>query len=109
MSKFNKFIHYSTIFRDPSCIDTTNIIGFILNVPSNYKIGFVRLPLQRRHWISVKQINGEYWNLDSKLDAPQVIGDVRNCDVLVMNMFLFPSFTILGISNHGILTQSAAK
>lgn len=78
MSKFNKFIHYSTIFRDPSCIDTTKIIGFILNVPSNYKIGFVRLPLQRRHWISVKQINGEYWNLDSKLDAPQVIGDVRN-------------------------------
>lgn len=23
----------------------------------------------------MKEINGEYWNLDSKLDAPQVIGD----------------------------------
>ncbi|XP_062544891.1 josephin-like protein isoform X1 [Armigeres subalbatus] len=60
--------------KDPCCIDTSKIVGFILNVPSNYKIGFVRLPIQRRHWISVRKINGEYWNLDSKLDAPQVIG-----------------------------------
>ncbi|XP_058836182.1 josephin-like protein isoform X3 [Topomyia yanbarensis] len=61
--------------KDPSCIDTSNIVGFILNVPSNYKVGFVRLPLQRRHWITVKSINGEYWNLDSKLDTPQLIGN----------------------------------
>ncbi|XP_053689777.1 josephin-like protein isoform X2 [Sabethes cyaneus] len=61
--------------RNPSCIDTSKIIGFILNVPSNYKIGIVRLPLQRRHWIALKKIEGEYWNLDSKLDAPLVIGD----------------------------------
>lgn len=65
-----------TNFRDPCCIDTSKIVGFILNVPSNYKIGFVRLPIQRRHWISVRKINGQYWNLDSKLDAPQAIGDV---------------------------------
>uniref|UniRef100_A0AAG5DAM0 Josephin-2 n=1 Tax=Anopheles atroparvus TaxID=41427 RepID=A0AAG5DAM0_ANOAO len=61
--------------KDPSCIDTTKIVGFILNVPTNYKVGFVRLPIQRRHWIAVRQINNEYWNLDSKLDAPQCLGD----------------------------------
>lgn len=61
--------------RDPSCIDTSKIVGLILNVPSKYSIGFMKLPLQRRHWISVKKINGEYWNLDSKLDTPQKIGD----------------------------------
>ncbi|XP_055631796.1 josephin-like protein [Toxorhynchites rutilus septentrionalis] len=61
--------------KDPSCIETSNIVGFILNVPSSYKIGFVKLPLQRRHWISVKKINGVFWNLDSKLDAPVQIGN----------------------------------
>ncbi|XP_058458581.1 josephin-like protein [Malaya genurostris] len=61
--------------KDPSCIDTSRIVGFILNVPSNYKVGFVRLPIQRRHWISIKKINGEYWNLDSKLDTPLLIGN----------------------------------
>ncbi|XP_053689778.1 josephin-like protein isoform X3 [Sabethes cyaneus] len=66
---------YINPHRNPSCIDTSKIIGFILNVPSNYKIGIVRLPLQRRHWIALKKIEGEYWNLDSKLDAPLVIGD----------------------------------
>ncbi|XP_055611389.1 josephin-like protein [Uranotaenia lowii] len=60
--------------RDPSCLDTANIIGFILNVPSTYKLGVLKLPLQRRHWICVKKINNYYWNLDSKLDAPQQIG-----------------------------------
>ncbi|XP_058836183.1 josephin-like protein isoform X4 [Topomyia yanbarensis] len=74
--------------KDPSCIDTSNIVGFILNVPSNYKVGFVRLPLQRRHWITVKSINGEYWNLDSKLDTPQLIGN-----------YTFLAFRILLISN----------
>ncbi|XP_029729023.2 josephin-like protein isoform X2 [Aedes albopictus] len=66
---------YINPHRDPCCIDTSKIVGFILNVPSNYKIGFVRLPIQRRHWISVRKINGQYLNLDSKLDAPQAIGD----------------------------------
>ncbi|KFB47985.1 AGAP005226-PA-like protein [Anopheles sinensis] len=68
----------SAITIDPSCIDTTKIVGFILNVPTNYKVGFVRLPIQRRHWIAVRQINKEYWNLDSKLDAPQCLGDEAN-------------------------------
>ncbi|ETN66819.1 josephin-1 [Anopheles darlingi] len=61
--------------KDPSCIDTSQIVGFILNVPTTYKVGFVKLPIQRKHWIAVRQINNEYWNLDSKLDAPQCLGN----------------------------------
>lgn len=64
------------ISRDPSCLNLDNICGFILNVPSDYKIGFVMLPLRRRHWITLRQINGLFYNLDSKLDAPQIIGSV---------------------------------
>lgn len=63
-------------FRDPSCLNLKNILGLILNVPSDYKISFVTLPLRRRHWVTIKQINDLYYNLDSKLDAPQLIGTV---------------------------------
>lgn len=63
-------------YRDPGCLDLSNICGFILNVPSDYKLGFVMLPLRRRHWITIRQIHGNFYNLDSKLDAPQLIGRV---------------------------------
>ncbi|KAK7790275.1 hypothetical protein R5R35_012641 [Gryllus longicercus] len=60
--------------KDPKCLNLINILGFILNVPSDYKLGFVLLPLRRRHWITIRQINGDYYNLDSKLESPQLIG-----------------------------------
>lgn len=66
--------------KDPGCLDLTNICGFILNVPSDYKLGFVMLPLRRRHWITIRQIQGTFYNLDSKLEAPQLIG--RGCDLI---------------------------
>lgn len=49
-------------------------MGFILNVPSDYKFGFVTLPLRKRHWIAVRAIDGKYYNLDSKLHVPECIG-----------------------------------
>lgn len=63
-------------FRDPKCLCLDNIEGFILNVPTEYKLGFVLLPLKRRHWIALKKIRGAFYNLDSKLDSPQLIGKV---------------------------------
>lgn len=60
--------------RDPKCLRLDNIEGFILNVPTEYKLGFVVLPLKRRHWIALKKIHGTFYNLDSKLDSPQLIG-----------------------------------
>lgn len=60
--------------KDPSCLNLKLIFGFILNVPSDYKLSFITLPLRRRHWIAMKRINGLYYNLDSKLDYPRLIG-----------------------------------
>lgn len=56
------------------CIDLDQILGFILNVPSDYKFGFVVFPFRRRHWIAIRRIDGIFWNLDSKLNAPERIG-----------------------------------
>ncbi|KAJ8889847.1 hypothetical protein PR048_009351 [Dryococelus australis] len=61
-------------FMDPKCLKLSNIFGFILNVPSDYKLGFVMLPLRRRHWIAIREIDGIYHNLDSKLESPQLLG-----------------------------------
>ncbi|XP_013140625.1 PREDICTED: josephin-1 [Papilio polytes] len=66
--------------KDPGCLDLSNICGFILNVPSDYKLGFVMLPLRRRHWITIRQIQGNFYNLDSKLDTPTLIG--RSTDLI---------------------------
>ncbi|XP_033221436.1 josephin-2 [Belonocnema kinseyi] len=60
--------------RDPKCLCLENIEGFILNVPTEYKLGFVLLPLKRRHWVALRKIQGAFYNLDSKLDSPQLIG-----------------------------------
>lgn len=64
-----------SFFRNVSCIDTSCVFGFILNVPSEYKFGFLVLPFRKRHWIAIRKIDSNYWNLDSKLDAPECIGD----------------------------------
>uniref|UniRef100_A0A2H8TRU2 ubiquitinyl hydrolase 1 n=3 Tax=Melanaphis sacchari TaxID=742174 RepID=A0A2H8TRU2_9HEMI len=51
------------------------IFGFVMNIPSECRLGFLWLPLKRRHWISIKNINGIYYNLDSKLPKPSQIGN----------------------------------
>lgn len=75
-ANYDCIINYSFCFRDPKCLRLDNIEGFILNVPTEYKLGFVLLPLKRRHWIALKKIHGAFYNLDSKLDSPQLIGKV---------------------------------
>jgi len=60
--------------RDPSCLNFLNIQGFILNIPSEYKLGFLRLPIHRKHWIAIREVNSLFYNLDSKLDHPEIIG-----------------------------------
>lgn len=62
--------------RDPTCIDLSKIVGFILNVPSEMKFGFLQFPLSRKHWIAVREVEGTFYNLDSKLEAPSPIGKV---------------------------------
>ncbi|BES96056.1 Josephin [Nesidiocoris tenuis] len=60
--------------KTPECLELSFIKGFILNVPSDYRLGFVLLPLKKRHWVAIRRVAGIYYNLDSKLDAPYAIG-----------------------------------
>ncbi|XP_035019465.1 josephin-2 isoform X2 [Hippoglossus stenolepis] len=60
--------------RTVQSLCVSKIQGFILNVPSRVSLGIVSLPLRRRHWLAVRQVNGQYYNLDSKLKSPMCIG-----------------------------------
>lgn len=52
-------------------------MGFILNTPTDYRFGFVRLPFHRKHWIAIRKVGSYFLNLDSKLDSPETIGDAH--------------------------------
>lgn len=60
--------------KHPSCLRLDKIFGFIMNIPNEYHFGYIRLPLQRRHWIAIRKIEDNFYNLDSKLKEPLCIG-----------------------------------
>lgn len=67
--------------KDPNIVALDAVVGFILNVPSEYRLGPVQLPLRRKHWVAIRSIRGVYYNLDSKLEHPEIIGkenELRN-------------------------------
>ncbi|GAB6022886.1 Josephin-1 [Chamberlinius hualienensis] len=71
--------NYETVWfdkrKDPLCLNLPVIMGFILNIPSEYKFGVIQLPIKRKHWIAIRKIGTYYYNLDSKLDKPEIIGN----------------------------------
>lgn len=80
---------------DLATLDLKSIVGLILNLPNDYGIGSFKLPLGRRHWISIRPVNVSgtpppsnlnhsepspepkrlFYNLDSKFKAPLLIGN----------------------------------
>lgn len=67
-----------------------------MNIPNEYYLGYIKLPFQRRHWIAIKNINGNYYNLDSKLKEPVLIGGVS---IYVYSLLLNDKFIKLIILN----------
>ena len=55
-----------------------NIFGFVLNVPSNFRVvGIVPLPfLKQKHWIALRSVGSTFYNLDSNLKKPEELGKV---------------------------------
>ena len=57
-----------------------NIFGFVLNVPSNFRVvGIVPLPfLKQKHWIALRSVGSTFYNLDSNLKKPEELGKVSH-------------------------------
>lgn len=61
-------------------ITTTEVdgcFGFILNLPSPSRVGGVVLPFKTKHWLAIRKLKNVFYNLDSKLETPQSIGDCQ--------------------------------
>jgi len=56
-------------------LELDNIFGFILNIPTDLRLGILHLPVQRKHWVAIRKVNGDFYNLDSKLNRPLLIGN----------------------------------
>lgn len=65
-------------------MELCSIKGFILNIPNpsygNRWSNILSLPLNlivsKKHWVSIIKNKNKYYNLDSKLDMPDLIGEV---------------------------------
>ena len=61
--------------KTPETIVTEHVLGFILNVPNTLKLGWLQLPVQRKHWVALKEVElGHFYNLDSKLKSAELVG-----------------------------------
>uniref|UniRef100_A0A8D2J1D1 Josephin-2 n=2 Tax=Varanus komodoensis TaxID=61221 RepID=A0A8D2J1D1_VARKO len=67
-------------------LSLAGVFGFIINVPSNVCLGFLSLPVRRRHWIAVRQHEDIYYNLDSKLKAPAPIGSEADLRIFLQEV-----------------------
>ncbi|CAG2165616.1 unnamed protein product [Oppiella nova] len=83
--------HLETIWfdkrKDPDQLQLDHIKGFILNIPNPIynscrkwtTSSLFSLPSSllssRKHWIAIRSFGQLYYNLDSKLDSPQLIGN----------------------------------
>lgn len=54
-------------------IDTS--VGLILNLPSPSSVAGLQLPFKTKHWLAIRRFGSVYYNLDSKLPSPLLIGD----------------------------------
>ncbi|RWS27923.1 Josephin-1-like protein [Leptotrombidium deliense] len=63
--------------KDPECLELSKIYGFILNLPNPSLSHSEDLLMSRKHWIAVRKIEDLYYNLDSKLTFPEIIGKVK--------------------------------
>ncbi|XP_030568695.1 josephin-like protein [Drosophila novamexicana] len=65
--------------RDPHCLNLAGIFGFILNIGVAVRFAYyIELPgVRSRHWVALRRIDGNYYNLDSKLAQPRCIGSAH--------------------------------
>jgi josephin len=66
------------LYRDLNLLNPVNIYGIVINKFYKPRCLGVEIPIKRRHWLAVRKIDENYYNLDSKLDAPECIGNDDN-------------------------------
>ena len=62
--------------RSPEEINIDKLYGILINTVGKWNAFGYQFSLKLfRHWFSIKKINDNYYNLDSQLKKPEVIGN----------------------------------
>ena len=62
-------------YRDLISLNLVNIYGIVINKIYKPKYLGLQIPIKRRHWLAIRKVEEKYYNFDSKLDAPECIGN----------------------------------
>lgn len=74
--KWSNTIFSFSLNRTIDDLEFGKALGFILNIPSKLIGSWPSAMLNRRHWLALRKVEDcGYYNLDSKLKQPQLIGD----------------------------------
>ncbi|KAG2454816.1 hypothetical protein HYH02_000648 [Chlamydomonas schloesseri] len=70
----------SPLWPEPALLNRPDLFALVLNVPSPAAAWGLaslarRLGLAGRHWLGFRRFGGQWYNLDSNLPAPQLVGD----------------------------------
>eukprot|EP01084_Bolivina_argentea_P301863 520903_1 len=82
--KANELDLNNPLFLEPDI--SMEFVGFILNNPQKAIFGVIA----RRHWLAIKRIDGQFYNLDSLLLEPKKYDSIKELndflkDVLITN------------------------
>lgn len=61
-----------------------------MNIPSDYKLVGFSIPFNfnRKHWIAIRRVEEQYYNLDSKLKSPEVLGEESAAKIYLRTQLL---------------------
>ena len=74
---FKSLVNHLFFFnRSPEEINIDKLYGILINTVGKWTAFGYQFSLKLfRHWFSIKKINDHYYNLDSQLKKPEVIGN----------------------------------
>ena len=73
-------------------VDLRTAFGLIINIES---FSGVLGMFKGRHWFGIRNVGGVFWNHDSKLQAPQILGDATTVKSLLTTWFNEPETQVL--------------
>ena len=90
-----------SLLRSLNALYPDNVFGFLVNIPSAVPLVPLSLPFRGNHWFAVRKIGDSYYDLDSKLNEPRLIG-VNVLQYLTDVFSREPSAELLLVVNENI-------
>jgi len=90
-------------------LELLQIFGFVVNKPSSVNLVRLEIPIKRPHWFSVRKINENYYNLDSKLSTPQCIGNEEELVAFLTELLSQPAVQLFVIVQKSVAENNLWK